>query len=133
DCVAITVNTPPHAVDPPVAEGFFDRFRPRHARLAGRLFVVTDQDLSRRPVMGVEPLPKVGGRFEINGVRHWAPSRIHLAILPLATRSTAPAARTYPLTCHKFGRFFVMPNFINDATTGIMTVMHVMVTKSPPW
>src|ERR1051326_8552423 len=53
-------------------------------------------------------------------------------MLPFATSATAPAASTYPLTCHKFGNCFVMPNLSSDATTGISTVMHVIVTTSPP-
>ena len=58
--------------------------------------------------------------------------RIYFAMLPLATSTTAQAASAYPLTCHMFGSCFVMPNLSNDATTGINTVMHVIVITSPP-
>ena len=54
-------------------------------------------------------------------------------MLPFATRITPTAVSTYPLTCHKFGNCFVMPNFISDATTGIKIVMQVIVTTSPPF
>src|SRR6266481_1108220 len=56
----------------------------------------------------------------------------YFAMLPFATRTTAPAARTYPLTCQTLGNGFVMPNLSNDATTEIKTVMHVIVVTSPP-